>query len=425
FPKFISGTFFTLNLFSVILFEGYDIEFLFSSLMSNVFESIVSSMQFIGLIIMSLPIIFSQSVFFMQSRKVSQLIVINPDGVPIFDFNFESAKNQCDANLLNESFRAISSVMETGEITCQELRSMNFGELQILTEIRNHFAVLLVVDRPTLFLNRSLEMFADDFMKIYPKHQPLEDVPIQEIKVTAEKMIQKDFGLEQEEFEQIREIVQEGYDRVADEYLAARADDTDEIRLLDDLLKRLPEDSKILDAGCGAGIPITNKLSTKHNVIGVDISRKQIEIARDLCPEAEFIWQDITTLTYPDEYFDAIVSYYTISHIPREEHKGVLENFYRMLKKEGYALLAFATTDDPGTVVDDFFGVKMYWSSFDASTNIAMLKEIGFKIAWVKLIFDSITDKQNLVVLAQKTEKELEEYAEINFEKEKKEESEE
>ncbi|MHA1533077.1 MAG: class I SAM-dependent methyltransferase [Candidatus Heimdallarchaeota archaeon] len=132
-----------------------------------------------------------------------------------------------------------------------------------------------------------------------------------------------------------------------------------------------------------------------------------MEIARENLPFCEFIWQDMTTLTFPDEYFDGIISNYAITHIPREEHKGFLENLYRMLKNNGIALLCFGTSDDPGTVVDDFFGVKMYWSSFDAGTNIEMLKEVGFHVIWLKLILDAITEEQHIFILARKLDTEF------------------
>ncbi|MHA1212276.1 MAG: class I SAM-dependent methyltransferase, partial [Candidatus Heimdallarchaeota archaeon] len=143
-------------------------------------------------------------------------------------------------------------------------------------------------------------------------------------------------------------------------------------------------------------------LSEKFKVTGVDISKKQIDIAREMLPYCEFIWQDMTTLTFPNEYFDGIVSYYAIPHVPREEHMGLLENFYRMLKPNGIALICFGTSDEPGVVVDDFLGVKMYWSSFDAGTNIEMLKEVGYHVLWLKLIFDDVTDEQHIFILAQK-----------------------
>jgi len=400
-PKFISGTIFTMSILPAVIWKDFDINIILGQ--KNIFDFVVNFSQIIGLIVMSLPIIFSKSVFFMQSRKVEKLIVINKDGIPIFEFPFELEGEASDEKLLNQAFVAISSIMNDRDVATQELKTINFGDLQIMTELREDFATLLLVDRPTHFLNRSLEVFTDEFQKILPDDINLNELRTQKLKFTAEKMIQKSFGLEQEEFVQIKHIVSHGYDKVADEYLATRSEDDDEVKLLPDFINRLPEGSRILDAGCGAGEPITRILSQKFEVIGVDISRKQIEIARDLLPQCEFVWQDMTTLTYPDDHFDGIISYYAIPHVPREEHKGLLENLYRMLRKDGIALLCFATTDDPGTVVDDFFGVKMYWSSFDAGTNVEMLKDTGFSVVWIKLIFDDVTDEQHLFILAKKS----------------------
>ncbi|MHA1220619.1 MAG: class I SAM-dependent methyltransferase, partial [Candidatus Heimdallarchaeota archaeon] len=340
---------------------------------------------------------------FMQSRKVSKLIVIDRDSTPVFEFQFEDEDEETfDDELLKEAFTAIGSIMNRGGSAGSNLTTINFNELEIMTEIREDFSALLIVDRQTAYLKEGLEAFADDFVKIYPKNAELNEIRTQKLKYTAEKMIQKNFGLEQEEFDQIKEIVSLGYDKMADKYLKTRSEDVPEVKLLPDFMKRLPVGARVLDAGCGAGEPITRLLSEKFKVSGVDISKKQIDIAREMLPYCEFIWQDMTTLTFPDEYFDGIVSYYAIPHVPREEHMGLLENFYRMLKPNGIVLICFGTSDEPGVVVDDFLGVKMYWSSFDAGTNIEMLKEVGYHVLWLKLIFDDVTDEQHIFILAQK-----------------------
>ncbi|NHJ41406.1 MAG: methyltransferase domain-containing protein [Asgard group archaeon] len=414
-PKFVIGTIITVTVIPLVIKElgdipwlkFYETDFLQTELTTNLFEIALNLMQSIGLVIMSLPIIFSLSVFFMQSRKVTRLIVINKDALPIFEFPFELENGFCDENLLKEAYLAISTLMSQEGISCQQLKTMNFSDLEIMIEIRDNFAVLLIVDRPTKYLSTSMGNFANDFQKIFPKDKELNEIRIQKLKYTAEKMIQTNFGLEQEEFQQIKTIVSEGYDKVADVYLATRSEDDPEVKLLPDFMKRLPVGARVLDAGCGAGEPITRILSEKFKVTGVDISKKQVEIAREMLPYCEFIWQDMSTLTFPNEYFDGIVSYYAIPHVPREEHKGLLENFYRMLKPNGIALLCFGTTDDPGKVVDDFFGVKMYWSSFDAGTNIEMLKEVGYNVIWLKLIFDDVTDEQHIFVLVQKLQREF------------------
>lgn len=83
----------------------------------------------------------------------------------------------------------------------------------------------------------------------------------------------------------------------------------------------------------------------------------------------------MTKITFPDEFFDGILSYYSIIHVPRDEQYDLLSSFYRILKVDGVVLLTFHLTDDPKSYRLDFFGggVKMYWSGFEEKVNLSML----------------------------------------------------
>lgn len=200
-----------------------------------------------------------------------------------------------------------------------------------------------------------------------------------------------------------KDIVKAGYDAIAAKYLEIRAEDAEDVRLLEDLERRLPHGSRVLDAGCGAGVPVTRRLSRSSNVIGVDISKKQVELARRLVLQAQFICADMTTLTFPDHTFDAICSYYAIIHVPREEHRGLLLNFHRMLKPEGLLLVCLGADDLPHDVNPDYFGTTMYWSHYDKETNLRMLEECGFDVTWSKIVADwSSPGSAHLFVLAQR-----------------------
>lgn len=185
-----------------------------------------------------------------------------------------------------------------------------------------------------------------------------------------------------------KETVKAGYNKIADRYLEGRTRDSADIRLLDDLIPRLPADAKVLDAGCGAGIPVAQILSNPFKLIGVDFSEAQIELAKKHVPQAEFICQDITRLEFPDDTFDAICSYYAIIHIPREEHQPLFVNFHRMLKPGGLALLCLGAEHLIDDIDEDYLGVRMYWSHFDTDTYLNMLKEIGFEIVWSRRVSD-------------------------------------
>ena len=115
------------------------------------------------------------------------------------------------------------------------------------------------------------------------------------------------------------------------------------------------------------------------------------------------ICRDMTKLDFPENVFDAIVSYYAIIHIPREEHRTLLVDFYRMLKPGGLALLCLGAENLVDDIDEDYLGARMYWSHFDADTYLKILMEIDFSIHWSRIVADETCEGAgHLFVLAQK-----------------------
>lgn len=200
-----------------------------------------------------------------------------------------------------------------------------------------------------------------------------------------------------------KKTVKEGYNAIADRYLAERTLDSEDVRLLDDFIERLPATAKVLDAGCGAGIPISQLLSEHFQVTGVDFSEAQIELAKKNVPTATFLCEDMTKLNFPDNTFDGITSYYAIIHIPREEHQALLANFHRMLKPGGFALLCLGAEHLIDDIDEDYLGTRMYWSHFDTETYLKMLNDCGFSTIWSRRVEDETCEGSgHLFVLVQK-----------------------
>jgi ubiquinone/menaquinone biosynthesis C-methylase UbiE len=200
-----------------------------------------------------------------------------------------------------------------------------------------------------------------------------------------------------------KKTVKDGYNAIADRYLAERTLESEDVRLLNDFMERLTANSRVLDAGCGAGIPISQKLSERFQVTGVDFSEAQIRLAQKNVSNAEFLCEDMTKLNFPENTFDGITSYYAIIHIPREEHQPLLANFHRMLKPGGFALLCLGAEHLIDDVDENFLGTRMYWSHYDIETYLKMLRECGFSIIWSKRVEDATCEGAgHLFVLAQK-----------------------
>ena len=75
-------------------------------------------------------------------------------------------------------------------------------------------------------------------------------------------------------------------------------------------------------------------------VTGVDVSSSMLELARVHVPEANFVKMDMRQLEFDADCFDGICAFYSLFHVPREEHLQVLIGFNRLLRQGGIVKLA-------------------------------------------------------------------------------------
>jgi SAM-dependent methyltransferase len=179
-----------------------------------------------------------------------------------------------------------------------------------------------------------------------------------------------------------KRIVEQGYDKIAERYAAAalqtRADERSRYTNL--IVRSLPVRADVLELGCGAGGPLTQALAARFTLTGVDISARSVELARRNVPSATFLHTDMTTLELPPECFDAVVAYYSLIHVPREEQVGLLPKVARWLRPGGLFVATMGARSTEDGYEEDWLGAPMYWSHFDATTNQQLVKDAGFEI---------------------------------------------
>jgi cyclopropane fatty-acyl-phospholipid synthase-like methyltransferase len=184
-----------------------------------------------------------------------------------------------------------------------------------------------------------------------------------------------------------RRTVERGYDHMAEQYLATK-DPEDPLALaaLEDLASVVPQGAAVLDLGCGAGVPATRWLAERgFAVTGVDVSARQLELARRNVPTATFIKADMADLSFSPETFDAVVAFHSIIHVPRTEHPALLRRIHRWLKPGGIFLGTMTVTDYEGREDDwEGWGAPMVWSHYDGDANVAMLRETGFELRYAE-----------------------------------------
>ena len=174
---------------------------------------------------------------------------------------------------------------------------------------------------------------------------------------------------------------------MAEQYLATK-DPQDPLALaaLEDLASLLPSGAAVLDLGCGAGVPVTRWLADRtFAVTGVDVSARQLDLARKKVPAGTFLKADMTELTFAPESFDAAVAFHSIIHVPRAEQPALLEKIHRWLRPEGVFLATMSVSENEGREEDwEGWGAPMVWSHYDGEANVAMLRGVGFEIHYAE-----------------------------------------
>jgi SAM-dependent methyltransferase len=191
------------------------------------------------------------------------------------------------------------------------------------------------------------------------------------------------------------QIVSSGYDQIAEIY----TDWTQEVqkeqrdKYIDVLLKELPSRAEVLDLGCGAGIPATNDLAKHFVVTGIDISARMIALARDNVPSAKFIQADMTEIDFMPNSYDAVVSFYSMIHVPRDKQQRLLYNIASWLRPGGILVATMGVNSVQMILEKDWMGVPMFWSIYDTETNLRLIRKAGLEVMSRKKITENVLGK--------------------------------
>jgi ubiquinone/menaquinone biosynthesis C-methylase UbiE len=172
-------------------------------------------------------------------------------------------------------------------------------------------------------------------------------------------------------------IVRKGYDKLAKRYQAIRQN-FDNKKELGEFVSLLPKNAKVLDIGCGAGVPVAQFLvECGFDVTGIDFSRNMLELASRNVPKAKFILKDMTELDFETDSFDGLTAFYSIIHVPREKHFPLFQSFHRVLKPQGIMLICLSP--DEWEATDNYYGTEMFWSGYNPRKSLQLLKKAGFE----------------------------------------------
>jgi len=148
----------------------------------------------------------------------------------------------------------------------------------------------------------------------------------------------------------IKEGIQEVFDAIASQYSDTR---TSPWPMTIDFLNTIDEGSLVADLGCGPAQNSVPLVRRGISVIGIDLSRGQLEMARtrmvsEAGGDCDLIQADIVSLPLKEGTADAALMIAALHHLPSEKERfEALLEVHRCLRPGGRALISAWAFDQP------------------------------------------------------------------------------
>jgi SAM-dependent methyltransferase len=189
----------------------------------------------------------------------------------------------------------------------------------------------------------------------------------------------------------------EAFDLIGERYDEAFPYKGGQIASAEWVLRRLRPGARVLDVGCGTGLPTARQLTDAGcEVIGIDISPVMLGLAAKHVPEADLRLLDVVELDGSIGRFDAVVAFFSLSMLPRDEIMLSLLRLHERLVPGGWLSVGMVEMD-----VDDapirVLGTPLRLTGYARSALRAVVEEAGFSVReQMDLAYIPATDEEPL-----------------------------
>jgi SAM-dependent methyltransferase len=178
--------------------------------------------------------------------------------------------------------------------------------------------------------------------------------------------------------------LQAGYDRVAEHYATEFFEELKrkpfDCQQLDQFAETVSGAGLVCELGCGPGQVARYLKDRGVEMCGVDLSPEMVRVAGRLNPDISFSQGDMLALQFPDDSLAAIVLFYSIIHIQRNDVMRALQEMRRVLAPNGRLFLAFHGGEGE-LHRDEWYGEKVSidFRLFQSAEMAGYLEAAGFQ----------------------------------------------
>jgi SAM-dependent methyltransferase len=176
------------------------------------------------------------------------------------------------------------------------------------------------------------------------------------------------------------------YDLIADWYASDRshAERPAGVPEVTNLALTLPRGARVLDIGCGTGIPLTRVLlDAGHQVLGLDSSARMLNLFRINLPGVPLVRGLVQDGGLADESFDAAIAWGIMFHLTQPEQIKAIAAVSRVLRPEAPFLFTSGDADGRSPLEGTMNGVVFRYYSFRKDEYERILNEHGFTLVSV------------------------------------------
>jgi SAM-dependent methyltransferase len=169
------------------------------------------------------------------------------------------------------------------------------------------------------------------------------------------------------------------FDLIAERYDEAFTDRNAQLAAGRWLIENLPPGGRILDLGCGSGLPTAVQLAEAgFEVVGIDESGRMLDLARTRVPNATFLQRDIRDL---DDLgtFDAVVSFFSLLMLPRADIERVLVGARERLTSDGLLAIGMVYGDMDYLPIC-FLGASTFATCYPTDELVKVVSGAGFEV---------------------------------------------
>ena len=146
------------------------------------------------------------------------------------------------------------------------------------------------------------------------------------------------------------------------------------------VVDRLSPGARVLDVGCGTGVPTAGMLvESGMEVVGVDVSAEMLTLARRNVPTARFAAMDLLELDTSLGDFDAVVAFFSLLMLRRAEIPQVVRRIRSVLRPGGLVAIGMVE-GDLDYVPLTFLGQEVFVTAYPRADLEATVRAEGLHV---------------------------------------------